>query len=478
MPSLFSAVNFQQFFVPQNANLSETAVRNGWILDEPTEFTDSDIAAFQEAVRRAYINEFITSWRNAIANLELQPFENLGDAERKLQLITGSENPYGRFLQSIERHTRIGGLSPAGAVETEVADLDSSALDLTNAREVTLAFADLHAMDELLDGQERSNLDLALQAVDNLYTYVKSINEAADPNDKALSLAKERAELVSEDPILTLRRVANSLPEPFQSHFEQIADETWIVIARSAETRLNQLWNDQIYTPYAQNLRDAYPFNPDATNHVSFEEFEEFLSARGKVELFFEEHLSPFIDPVTGRGRSIDGYRMAFSGDALGSLTRVRRIQNAFFGEDGSFGLSFSMTPVAMDSGSARSIINIDGQALPYRHGPERTVGFIWPNTLSETQGSRITFIPARSGQSNTTIEGSGVWSFFRLVEQASKNDVRPGSVTLNFDQNGRQLAIRVETLTEINPFGISLGRELALPTQLIDESQRVEIEN
>lgn len=475
VPSLFSAGNFQQFFVAQNANLSETAIRNGWVLDEPTEFTDADIAAFQEAVRRTYVSEFITTWRSTIANLELQPFESLSDAERKLQLITGSGNPYGRFLQSIEKHTRIGDLDPEGAVETGLAGVSSGTLDLANAREVTLAFSDLHNMDELLDGQERSNLDLALQAVENVYTYVKSINEAADSDDKALSLAKERAELISEDPILELRRVANGLPEPFQSHFEQVANETWLAIARSAEARLNELWNEQIYTAYAQDLQGAYPFDPTATAHVSYEKFEEFLSARGKVELFFEEHLSPFVDPVTQRARSIDGYRMAFSGHAINSLNRVRNIQNAFFGDDGAFGLSFSLTPVAMDSGSARSIINIDGQALPYRHGPERTVGFIWPNTLSDTQGSRITFIPVRQDAPNAIVEGNGAWSFFRLIDQAQRNDIRPdsSSVTLNFEQDGRRLAVRIDTLSAVNPFAISLGTELALPAQLIDQDQR-----
>ena len=88
-----------------------------------------------------------------------------------------------------------------------------------------------------------------------------------------------------------------------------------------------------------------------------------------------------------------------------------------------------------------------------------------------------MTFIPVRTSEPNALIEGSGAWSFFRLVDEAEKNDIRPGSVTLNFEQDGHRLAVRIETLTAVNPFGISLGTELALPAQLVDQDQRDDLD-
>ena len=469
VPALYSTRSFRTFFVPQNAEVSARAAADGWVLEEAVDFTQEDIDAFQERVRRLYVSDYVASWRGLINGLELQPFVDLDDAEGKLQTLIGSENPYGRLLQSIERHTRISDLNPADAVSPGVDETPSSeALDLSQAREVTLAFTSLHIMDELQEGQELSNLDVALQAVERVHTYVKSITDLEESDAKALELAKEVARLSGEDPITDLRRIADALPEPFQTHFTQIADQTWTALMQSAERELDRLWNQQIYTFYSGELAQKYPFAPDALTSVSFDTFSEFLSGTGRVERFFEEHVSPFLIPGTSTPRDINGYQLNFSPEALRSLVNVREIQQAFFADDGAFGLAFSLTPIAMDSGSARSVINIDGQALPYRHGPERTVGFIWPNTLSGDSGSRVTFIPVRQGQPNVTIEGEGIWSFFRLVDQATKNDFNGGRVTLNFSEAGRRLALRVEMETTVNPFAICLGDELQVPRRLL----------
>lgn len=465
VPYFYTKRGFHEFFIPKNKDLSIIAVEDAWVTGERerVRYSEEDLQAFMEKIRYYYATDYINFWHNMIDNLNIVDFRNIDDAVRVLSEIDGPSNPFGRLLNVIKSETEIYPLEPAKTdkeqSQTEIAFDRNREHGLRIAR----AFSDLSALVTAKEG-EKQPLEEMLGTMTSLESYLSNIQSGQQSSKPiALEKAQERAKLQGDDPIFIVRRTGGNLPKPFDKYFNQIADNSWKVILDAAKIDLQMVWQNNVYRTFNVELAGRYPFNVVSSEDVTLDEFQHFFGPKGEFDNFFNDHLKNFINPNNGTPILIDGQSLSVSDEFIEQIKKIRAIRNIFFNADGVPTLRYTIEPVGMSGNISRSVLNIEGQLIPYSHGPTRPIAILWPNALSSKQD--ISQVSTAQGAS---ISYSGLWSSFRLFDRATITNNTPDTADVVFNLNGGQIKYRIKmSATDKNPFVLKPLTSMKLPEQL-----------
>ncbi|MHC5308063.1 type VI secretion system membrane subunit TssM [Bartonella sp. LJL80] len=465
VPYFFTKRGFLDFFVPKSTDLSVIAVEDAWVTGERerVRYSDEDLQAFMDKIRHSYATDYINYWSNMINNLNIVEFKNVDHATLVLSEINGPSNPFGRMLNLIKAETEIYPAEPTATNEkqpkTEIVFDPNREHGLRIAR----AFADLSALVTAREGQTQP-LEEMMTHLSNMEGYMRGILSGQQSSKPvALERAQERAKLQGDDPIFVLRRTGGNLPKPFDKFYAQIADHSWKVILDAAKSDLQAVWQNDVYRTYNVELAGRYPFNINSKEEVSLQEFQRFFGPEGEFDKFFNNHLKTFINPYNGTPIMVDGQSLSVSEDFINQIGKVRAIRDIFFNSDGVPTLRYTVEPITMSGTISRAVLNIEGQLVPYSHGATRPIAILWPNALSSQQDiSQIS--TSRTG----SITYSGLWSSFRLFDEATTAKVTPDSAEIVFNVGGGQVKYRIKmSATDKNPFVIRPLTSMKLPEQL-----------
>ncbi|UXM95227.1 type VI secretion system membrane subunit TssM [Bartonella sp. HY329] len=465
VPYFYTKRGFLDFFVPKSQDLSVIAVEDAWVTGERKDirYSEEDLQAFIEKIRHAYATDYINYWTNMINNLNISDFRNIDDAGRVLSEINGPSAPFGRLLNLIKSETEIYSAEP-----TQVnADQPQTQILFDKNREhalrITRAFADLSALVTAKEGQTPP-LEEMMASLSGLEAYMRAILAGQQSSKPvALEKAQERAKLQGDDPIFVIRRTGTNMPKPFDKFYAQIADNSWKVILDAAKKDLQSVWQNSVYRTFNVELAGRYPFNINSKEEVSLAEFQKFFGPEGQFDKFFNDHLKTFINPNNGTPIMIDGQSLSVSENFIAQIAKVRAVRDIFFNADGIPTLRYSVEPVSMSGNISRSVLNIEGQLVPYSHGPSRPISILWPNALSSNQD-----ISQLSAGNSGSITYSGLWSSFRLFDRAQVANVLPDSAELVFNVGNGQVKYKIRmSATDKNPFVLKPLTSLKLPEQL-----------
>ncbi|PYE85287.1 type VI secretion system membrane subunit TssM [Phyllobacterium leguminum] len=471
IPYFFTKRGFHEFFVPKNDSLSVIAVEDAWVIGERehVKYSPEDLEAFRDKIRHRYATDYINAWSNGLNGLNIVDFRNLDDATRVLEEINGPANPFGRLLMLVKNQTEIYDAKPvdqnAEQPKTEIAFDKNREHGLRIAR----AFADLSRIVTAGD-KEKPFFEELMGTLGGLETYVHTIQSEERLSSKpvALEKAQERAKLQGDDPIYIIRRTGANLPQPFSKFFTQLADNSWTVVLAAAKHDLQTVWQDNVYRTFNVTLAPRYPFNTNARDEVTLQEFQQFFGPKGDFDSFFDQHLKTFINEHTGEPVVIDGQSLAVSDEFLKQVNSVRRIRDIFFDTEGVPTLRYTVEPLSLSGKMSRAVLNIEGQLVPYSHGPTRPIGILWPNALSSKQDMSQVSVFGTGGVSGTAgLSFQGLWSSYRLFDKAQISDVKPESVDLSFNVGGGKVKYRVRMSATENPFATRPLSTIKLPEQL-----------
>lgn len=453
IPYFYTRRGFLEFFVPNNDALSIVAIEDAWVSGEREDvsYSQEDLGEFREKVRHRYVTDYINAWQAALDALDITAFRSLDDAVRVLSEINGPADPFGRLLGVIKRETEI---YAAAAVEPQGEQLRTQ-ITLDPNREqglrIVRAFADLAAIVTANEG-EKAYMEELMASVSALQAYVQAI-AAARQSSRLLALerAEQRARLEGDDPIYLMRRIGAAQSQPLKRLFAQLADNSWRVVLAAARIDLQAVWQNGVYRSFNVDLASRYPFDEAAADEISLDQFQQFFGPGGQFDTFFEQHLRSFVDDQTGEAVLIDGQSLKVSKAFLEQIRTVRSIRDMFFNAQGVPTLRYTMEPVAMTGQLSRAVLNIEGQLIPFSHGPTRPISVIWPNALSGRQSfSKLVVVGGTPGSE----EGyNGLWSSFRLFGQAQIGNIRPDSVDITLSIGNARVMYRMRMSTERNPF-------------------------
>jgi len=468
IPHFYTKRGFHEFFVPHNDDLSIIALEDAWVTGESehVHYSEEDLENFRQKIRQAYATDYISNWQNALQALDIVDFVSVEHATRVIGEINGPANPLGRLIALVKTETEI---YPPVPVELEEAQ-GQTELRFDRNREhgqrITRTFQPLTQMLEAEEGSG-TQFEQLFGAIGSLETYMHTIATGRQSlRPVALERARERASLTGNDPIFIVRRTGAGLPLPFDKFFTQIADQSWRVILLAAKIDLQAVWQENVYRSFNVDLAGKYPFNLQAGEEVTLAEFQKFFGPQGDFDHFFNENLRVFVNANTSQPILIDGQSLDVSSEFVRQLASVRTIRDIFFNADGVPTLNYTVEPISMSGNISRAVLNLEGQLVPYSHGPTTPKSILWPNALSSSQDiSRLSL--SRQGDSQT-LNFQGLWSSFRLFDKAEVTEATAESVDVNFQIGNSRIKYRLRMAsTQRNPFAIRSLSQLKLPERL-----------
>lgn len=464
IPQMLTKRGFDDYFMPQSESVSELALIDSWVLGQSktAQFSEADKQALREKIRDLYVADYTNTWRAALNEIDVKYFNDINDAVMVLENITSNLEPMQRLLRTLDDNTQLYSALPKD--ESALKELLKSP-KYKVASMIETPFADLNGMLKPV-GSKPAYMTEVLASVDELKSYLKSIQDAPDVGMAALDATKARVKLVNADPIYTLKRISSGLPKPLDSMMAKLADESWYVVKQEAIKHLEVRWTEDVYKTFQSKLAGRYPFNPASNKDVALADFEAFFAPNGTLDNFYNQQLKMFIDENISVA-SDDSAQSIIRKEVLDQIKQAQKIREAFFNRKGILDVSFSVEPLSLSNNKRRSVLNVDGQFLAYSHGPRENVELIWPNTLRDSAVSKVTLIPTQTNMSPRSLQIQGPWAFFRLLDQGDVVSASQTSVDFKFIVDGGEMIYRINAEADANPFTERLFKSFKLSKTL-----------
>jgi type VI secretion system protein ImpL len=464
IPQLLTRKGFERYFIPKSNSVSELALIDSWVLgqNESVKFSEADKQVLREKIRDQYVADYTNTWRAAMNDVDVKYFADINGAVLVLENITGNTQPFTRLLSTLNTNTHLFPPLPSD---------DMARLELMKSPKYKVAamvdsqFSQLNTLLEA-DGNQPAYIDEVMNAVGQLQSYLKSIQDAPDVGKAALDATKARVNLNNADPIYALQRIAAGLPKPLDSMVSKLAGESWYVVKQEAIKHLEVRWSNDVYKEYQEKLASRYPFDPRSNKDISLQDFEQFFAPDGTLNRFYNNQLKVFMDENIAMTVGSEGQSLIRQ-DVLDQLQEARKIQQAFFNRKGILDVEFALEPVELSANKRRSVINVDGQYIEYSHGPRKAVELVWPNTLRESAVSKLTLVPSAVNKSPRNIVIQGPWAFFRLLDKGEVISASATSVDYKFNIDGGHVRYRLYSEADSNPFTASLFKAFKLSKTL-----------
>jgi type VI secretion system protein ImpL len=228
-----------------------------------------------------------------------------------------------------------------------------------------------------------------------------------------------------------------------------------------------------------RGLAGKYPFS-DSANEAPMAEIAKFLKpAEGTLAKFVEKNLNGL---VTRRGeqlvpRTWANLGIGFSPAFLSGVSALSAAGNSVLQEGDA--AKFELQPVPTP-GLSEIVIEVDGQTLRYRNGPQPWIGFAWPNAQANVQGARLQVV-AFSGVSASVANFGGRLGLMRLLSQARVEERGNGTAVLEWrlgpPGSGQETVTTADSEAAVrfnfrvvsgaNPLSLSGLRHLSLPEKI-----------
>lgn len=463
LPPLLTARGFRDYFEPNSQNVTELALIDQWVLGErrSLDYSEADRQVLIERLRALYSADYVDSWRRALNQFAVTDFTDLAQTLEVLGQVTGPAAPLRRLLETVRDNTLI---YPPATGKDEAAPGDEAGR--TQALGIHRAFAGLSG---LLNAEQDkpSYYEETLRAVNAVYDYVKGVQDQPSPGKAALGVVLTRFSKSDPDPIRNLQRIASGLPEPLNRHVNQLAAQSSQMLTISALRELEKRWDSEIYSFYRDRLAGRYPFKASGED-ASLEDFVAFFGPKGRLQQFQDQYLNVFLkdnlDSLPAGDQSGHWVRQ----EVLEQLEKAERIRETFFSPDGQLAVQLTIEPLALSATRLSSMFSVDGQLIPYQHGAPQRTGLVWPNTLSNTNGSQLTLV--HSTGNTASLSYRGPWSLFRLLSRGHLNGRTDTSVDLTFAVADGLMRYRIGAEKANNPITQRSFEGFSLPRTLLEE--------
>jgi type VI secretion system protein ImpL len=170
--------------------------------------------------------------------------------------------------------------------------------------------------------------------------------------------------------------------------------QTFSALVQPTETEINKIWTAQVYTPFAQNLAQKYPFDTNGQVQAADSEITQIFGPDGSIAKFASDTLGPLVDR---RGDTLTAKQWADMGITLSPKLMAGFAQwVAPLGQTTGSGTQtiFKIQPEPGSGGISEYTININGQSLRYRNTPPEWKPFVWDGSQANpvAQISAVTY--------------------------------------------------------------------------------------
>ncbi|AIW13559.1 type VI secretion system membrane subunit TssM [Vibrio tubiashii] len=478
----YTSTGFSTFYRPRVDLLSKQVISDNWVLGLSNHVipTQEEQEAFKDQVRKKYTDDYISYWRNALSELKVQHYDNVGDLTNAVDLISGPSSPLTTVLKQVYANTQF---SPVGDKNALVSKVNPKLLEVASStseaaeevlkpdyllmKRVEQAFNLLNQLQVSETPNSPTPWDETIAALSRVRTYMKDIADAPDPQMAALAAAQHRMNSTDADPLIKLKQIAQKSPEPVRSWLLEVVKQSWSVMITESSKGIQTQWYSEIYSKFRELGLGKYPFDLSATEEISIEDFELLFASGGLLDTFIQKNFAPFYDTNLWVPKQVDGETMPISPALLVQLRNYNVIRDTLINKSTNrINIPFSAKVLDLDSSAIRASIKIADTDISYYHGPSRIREMEWPPQNGDFNIS-ITIQDVTDEGKQHVLNKSGQWAIYRLLGDSSLTNTHNGSFVSNIKVSGRDLSLRITPLTPKNPFTLAELYNFTLPESI-----------
>lgn len=454
---------------------------------------DGDVERNRQELEALYKADYVREWRKFLQGLAVSDFPNLEAASVRLgKLGDAQQSPIKKIVTRAAYETAWDNPSELQKTlentKNSVLDRVLSSGSQANANQ-QLATGEVGGRFKVLaqlaaaDSGGRSALNGYLDALLKLKGRVAGINAASEPGAASRQFmqvtlsgsASELAEALQFVDGALLGSADQDTKDALRPLLVRPLMATYATLIPPAEADINRLWGEQVWGQWV-SLSGKYPF-ADSSNEAQMTDIAKFLRPG-------EGTLPKFIDRILGalvvrRGdtyvaRTWANMGVDFNPGFLAGISRLTSVANAVLQEgDGS---KFELQPVPTP-GLSEITIEIDGQQLRYRNGPQAWTTFSWPGATNQpnAQGARLNIV-SFAGIATPIASHAGRLGLMRLLAQAHADNPNAHDVKLEWRVKSAEARTREEVIpirfnfrmvSGANPIALSGLRRVGLPEKI-----------
>jgi type VI secretion system protein ImpL len=453
--SLYTAPVFKEITEQATDQIVQQFAADQWVWGEAGAPRSGSAALAAEFIE-VYERDYLAFWDGIVKDVAPAPMASLANTKDALAILAGPTSPLRGLLKTIDEQTFLVKPPEAAAKPGIVGTLGNvfnrgkAAIGLSTVSPGTAVTSHFAAIHRLVSGdQGAAPIDGVLERLKQIQQKLEPVGAGVgqtDPIDAAT--VNSVGELVN-----ALKRDATALPPSIAAILTQLADRTTGTLRRGVSGTLEQRYREEVLRACSEVVRDRYPFVAGSATDVPLADFGRLFGHGGVFDTFFKSELEPLVDS----SRTPWSWRADASGASVGtSMAMLRqfeaaqRIREMFFRPGGQEPeVRFRVTPTELDVASTRFLMEVDGQSVEYRHGPERGWPLAWPG---QSPGpAAVTFDVRSGGQPNTVFQGP--WAWFRLLDGARTDRESDVRYVLTFAKDGHQARVRLEAASIRNPY-------------------------
>lgn len=477
VPGLFTSYGYTELFLKKGMDYVKEANEQNWVLGVKAQ--DSDADRLYSDFKRLYLAEYQKAWDEVLANVKFKPQPSNNQLVETLDFLSRPDSPLKLLLELIEKNTSLSKLS------TELANVlakpGSVAVPVPETAQKLLAMAKqssnagldpvkvLEANFEPINQQVRSIADKpapigsALASIKNLHDYLLQVGSA--PNNAPTAAANAAAGGIN--PIQAAKIEFARLPGPIAASLNELTSTGGEQIKTGAKGQLNDMLKTAVSLPCKAVLSGRYPFAAKTPQDVLLADFAKMFAGNGIMDQFFNANLKVFVDTTALNWVEMSSDKaLGLSAATIRQFQIAAKIRDAFFTAGGNVPqVQFELKPLDLDDRIGTFRLNIEGQELVYRHGPEQLTKFQWPGT-NNSAGVRVVFETLDGKQFSRFKEGA--WALFRMFDEFNiQRTSLPDRFNLTIQVEGYTAHFELRAASVYNPFGISEYQSFQCPESL-----------
>lgn len=475
VPYFFTYSGFKQGFIERLGDIVEQVKKERWVLGSAGEQSalTTQYDRLADDLLQQYTTEFIATWRQTLAKLELAPLTADKPKYVVLAAAGAATSPIKQLLESIRDETALtrerpsSGQTPAGASghKAAVASGDAAPTLLRPQGEapgakIEAAFKPYHI---LVEG------DATRRPIDDIVANLNEIDQslvliATDP----VQAAQANAQLQSQ--VATLRANANRLPQPFSDMFLKAAAAFEGDVTNASHGQLARAMGDQVTGICQQIVPNRYPFTRGSEREVPIAEFARLFAPNGILDRFYSQNLTSLVDSSKREWswRQDSPLARELSPHVLKQFAYAAQIRDAFFSTGGTTpSVALTVTPPPINVPGVSAKLEVNGTVVTSQTGSNQPVAVQWPGSAGVNR-TAISVASDASGQASTpsVLERNGAWSLFRLIDTAAPVN-RGDRVIASFIVGGLELKYQFSAGSIQNPLTLQALREFRCPSGL-----------
>ena len=432
VPNLYTPGGLLQLsFIPDSGFFQTMVKDNHGLFKKIPE--PRDLERLGSYLKYTYINEYVGFWRNYLAHIKAR--EGIQLKALLTQLTQEEKSPLAQLNKGIRHFVNIPLITIDKPDEASVQAPKKLAAKLKKVEAVTDKLVKEKVDLKQLMALEQNDIATKInQAFDDdilLSGTNKQVDAIYDALHKDLVSLKKWLDTADNEVIpgkayfedFTEKKSYQSFSNLWLNSYDQtlidnlvldIIETTSHYVENKVASYLNNQWNNQVFSPYQQELAPYFPFKQSKTS-VEVRKIDKFFATDSALAQYEQNVLSQFVENNGQKQLALFNRQHIIKLDS--SLTQFlntyKTIREELYNGADKITVNITYTPVSMAPEMMSFSLATAKSSLNYTHGPLIGVKTSWP---SDYQDSELTVTFVDSNNQKTTRTYQGIWAPMQFV--------------------------------------------------------------